>query len=235
MPADLIRAFSEQVIERNLAISWYGNIKSGPEFTPDLFALMRRAGCVWVMCGVETLSNRHLKAIKKGTTQRRLIWVAHDLARVGIRFHAYMIVGLPSQTLQEAIDDLEILRQLFQRGYIHNVQLSKFLLVAYSGYDPTGEVDGSYDPAVEGPYEHIGHYDATVPTSRIEPCTFDLQRVYERMLKALRLFAYGQHLDNELQDFFDFPIPRPTVGPNHVDEIISDVPSRRRNALRVIP
>jgi radical SAM superfamily enzyme YgiQ (UPF0313 family) len=237
MPADVIRSFCEQVIERNLHISWFGNIKSGPEFTPELFSLMSRAGCVWLMSGVETFSNRQLRLIKKGTSQRRLIRLAHDLARAGIRFHAYLIVGLPTQTLQEAIDDLEIARQLLQRGYLANAQLSKFLLVAYSGYDPEGELDGAYDPAVSGAYARGGHYESSVSSSSpVEPCAFDnLEGVFQQMRRALSYFSFGSGFDRPLQDWFDFPIPRPSIGPNHVDSIINETPMQRRLAgLRVI-
>lgn len=237
MPADLIRSFCEQVIARNIHISWFGNIKSGPEFTPELLSLMSKAGCVWLMSGVETFSNRQLRLIKKGTSQRRLIRLAHDLARVGIRLHAYLIVGLPTQTLQEAIDDLEIARQLLQRGYLANAQLSKFLLVAYSGYDPEGELDGAYDPAVSGAYERTAHYQSSAASSSVvEPCAFDnLEGVFQQMRRALSYFSFGSGFERPLQDWFDFPVPRPSVSPDHVDSIINETPiQRHRRSLRVI-
>lgn len=231
MPPAAIQTFCELVLERNLKISWFGNMKSGPEFTPELISLMRDAGCVWLMSGVETFNNRHLRLIKKGTSNKRLIRFMHQLSVAGIRFHGYLIVGLPTQTLQEAIDDLEVTRQLFQRGYIHNVQLSQFQLVPFSGYDTSGE-----DP--QGRAAAPGH---------TELCEFldQLPAVNTAMNRAMTFFALGRHLDKDLQYWFDFPVPATTIPSTYVDSIVegrrlnsasiaNNAPASRPSALRVI-
>ena len=49
--------------------------------------------------------------------------------------HAYLMYGYPTQTAQETIDSLEIVRQLFEQGIVH----SGFCQFALTLHSPVGK------------------------------------------------------------------------------------------------
>jgi radical SAM superfamily enzyme YgiQ (UPF0313 family) len=72
-------------------------------FTDDVAKAMAKAGVVEVLTGVESGSDRILKLIKKNTT-----WAINGQARLtakkyGIRFKAATMVGLPTETREDAL------------------------------------------------------------------------------------------------------------------------------------
>ncbi|MGZ3712569.1 MAG: B12-binding domain-containing radical SAM protein, partial [Bdellovibrionota bacterium] len=67
-PPAILRALSEEILRRNLKFEWWGNIRFDKAFTPELTALMKRAGCIAVTGGLEVASKRLLALIEKGVT-----------------------------------------------------------------------------------------------------------------------------------------------------------------------
>jgi radical SAM superfamily enzyme YgiQ (UPF0313 family) len=69
-------------------------------FSLEVAVAMRDAGCVEVGCGVESGSQRILDNINKGTMVKQN-GDARELCRdLGIRFKAFLIIGLPGENLQ---------------------------------------------------------------------------------------------------------------------------------------
>ena len=73
-------------------------------FTDEVARAMSRAGVVEVLCGIESGSDRILKVINKHTT-----WEINGRAREtakkhGMRFKALTMVGLPTETREDAMD-----------------------------------------------------------------------------------------------------------------------------------
>ena len=77
---------------------------------------MRAAGCIAVSGGLEVASDRLLELIKKGVTVEQVAQVTQNFAEAGIMVHAYLMYGYPTQTIQETIDSLEMVRQMFELG-----------------------------------------------------------------------------------------------------------------------
>lgn len=52
--------------------------------------------------------------------------------------HAYLMYGFPTQTAQETIDSLEMVRQMFEQGIIQSGFWHQFAMTAHSpvGLDP---------------------------------------------------------------------------------------------------
>ena len=97
-----VRAFCAALQARPYTLEWgcQSRVESVDE---ELLRCMKRAGCVQVDFGVESGSKQVLRAMKKGTTWRRVV-EAFDLAHaVGLRTGASFILGSPG----EARDDLE--------------------------------------------------------------------------------------------------------------------------------
>src|SRR5207245_11036841 len=54
------------LLERGVAITWWGNIRFEPVFTRELCRLLAASGCVAVTGGLEAASDRLLDAMQKG-------------------------------------------------------------------------------------------------------------------------------------------------------------------------
>ena len=66
--------------------------------------------------------------------------------------HAYLMYGFPTQTSQETVDSLEMVRQLFENGIIQSGFWHQFAMTAHApvGLDPAG-----FGVSFSGP-EHSG-------------------------------------------------------------------------------
>jgi len=78
-----------------------------------LCELLAKSGCIAVTGGLEVASDRLLKKINKGVDIAQVAKVTQDFSKFGVMTHAYLMYGFPTQTEQETIDSLEIVRQLF--------------------------------------------------------------------------------------------------------------------------
>jgi len=130
-PAGL-RALAERLIARQVVITWWGNIRFEKSFTPALAELLARSGCVAVSGGLEVASDRLLHLIKKGVTVAQVARVTRAFTRAGILVHAYLMYGFPSETTQETVDSLELVRQLFAAECVQSAFWHRFAATAHS-------------------------------------------------------------------------------------------------------
>ena len=79
----------------------------------DLCRLLKASGCIAVSGGLEVASDRLLAKMKKGVTVAQVARVAQAFTTAGIMVHAYLMYGFPTQTAQETVDALEMVRQVF--------------------------------------------------------------------------------------------------------------------------
>jgi radical SAM superfamily enzyme YgiQ (UPF0313 family) len=136
-PAGL-KALAITLLERGVTITWWGNIRFESAFTPDLCRLLAASGCIAVSAGLEAASDRLLEEMKKGITVAQTARVAAAFRAAGIMVHAYLMYGLPGETVKETVDSLERVRQLFASGLIQSAFWHKFTATAHSpiGLDP---------------------------------------------------------------------------------------------------
>ena len=78
---------------------------------------MKLSGCVAVSGGLEVASDRLLKLINKGVSVSQVAKVTRNFTEAGIMVHSYLMYGYPTQTEQETIDSLEMVRQMFEMGF----------------------------------------------------------------------------------------------------------------------
>jgi radical SAM superfamily enzyme YgiQ (UPF0313 family) len=86
----------------------------------EMLAMMKRAGCECVQFGIETGSDRLLKALNKSVTHEQMIAAASAVRRVGINLSIYLISGIPGETS----DDLRDTEKLVTRLQPHDGQVS---------------------------------------------------------------------------------------------------------------
>ncbi|MDF7801681.1 radical SAM protein [Pontiellaceae bacterium B1224] len=132
LPPDLLDALCDELLERNLQIEWWGNIRFEKHFSTALIQKMASAGCIAVTGGLETGCDRTLKLMKKGITVEHAKRVLFDLADVEILTHAYLMYGFPTQTVDETFQALEMVRDLFDGGVLHSAYWHQFALTDHS-------------------------------------------------------------------------------------------------------
>jgi hypothetical protein len=115
-----LRGLSQALLARGASLSFWGNVRFDRSFTPDLCRLLAAAGCVGVAGGLECAVDRLLAAMDKGTTMAAAARALAAFAAAGIPAHAYLMHGFPGQTLAEAVDALEAVRQLFAAGLLRS-------------------------------------------------------------------------------------------------------------------
>ena len=131
-PPALMRAIALEILKRKLSVSWWTNIRFEKSFTKDLCLLLKASGCIAVSGGLEVASDRLLNLIQKGVTVEQVAQVTNYFTEAGIMVHAYLMYGYPTQTIQETIDSLEMVRQLFELSVIQSGFWHQFALTAHS-------------------------------------------------------------------------------------------------------
>ncbi|MBI4803532.1 MAG: radical SAM protein [Elusimicrobia bacterium] len=91
------RAFLQQLIKAGLGILWADcfNLRN---MDRDLIAMMREAGVIKVVAGVEYPTRRMLKYINKGLSLEKIYRNLEELHKAGIWNHVLLITGLPTET-----------------------------------------------------------------------------------------------------------------------------------------
>ena len=130
-PAGL-RSLAKRLIAEKLTITWWGNIRFEKTFTPELCQLLAQSGCVAVSGGLEVASDRLLELMKKGVTVEQVARVTRAFTDAGVMVHAYLMYGFPTETMQDTVDALERVRQLFAAGCIQSAYWHRFTATAHS-------------------------------------------------------------------------------------------------------
>ena len=131
-PPKMLKALAEELIRRNVQISWWGNIRFEKTFTPELVDLLAESGCIAVSGGLEVASDRLLQLMQKGVSVEQVAQVTRAFTEAGILVHAYLMYGFPTQTLQDTVDALEYVRQLFENGCIQSGFFHRFVCTVHS-------------------------------------------------------------------------------------------------------
>jgi len=131
-PPALMRALALEILRRKLAVTWWTNIRFEKSFTQDLCLLLKASGCIAVSGGLEVASDRLLKLIDKGVTVEQVAKVTRNFTEAGVMVHAYLMYGYPTQTVQETVDSLEMVRQLFEAGVLQSGFWHQFAMTAHS-------------------------------------------------------------------------------------------------------
>ncbi len=139
-PPALLRKLAEEIIRRKITISYWTNVRFEKSFTPELCYLMAKSGCIAISGGLEVASSRVLKLINKGITIETARESMKNFANAGIMTHAYLMYGFPTETADETIDSLEVVRDLFENGYIQSAFWHRY---AMSIHSPSGQYPGS--------------------------------------------------------------------------------------------
>tara|TARA_R110000822_G_scaffold107922_3_gene237035 strand:+ start:5966 stop:8167 length:2202 start_codon:yes stop_codon:yes gene_type:complete len=203
-PPALMREMAIEIIRRKLTITWWTNIRFEKSFTADLCALLKASGCIAVSGGLEVASDRLLALIDKGVTVEQVAAVTRNFTESGIMVHSYLMYGYPSQTVQETIDSLEMVRQMFELGIIQSGFWHQFALTAHS---PVGLNPSEY--GITPNYKSISFANNDVMF--VDKTGIDHEQFSFGLKKSLFNFMHGIGFDMPLQEWFEFKIPKTKI------------------------
>jgi hypothetical protein len=177
--------------------------------------LLKASGCIAVSGGLEVASDRLLELIQKGVTVEQVARVTRNFTESSIMVHAYLMYGYPTQTIQETIDSLEMVRQMFDLGILQSGFWHQFAMTAHS---PVGMEPEAYGviPIIEKitfAHNDIQFKDTT---------GIDHDQFSYGLKKSLFNYMHGVCLDEPLQDWFEFKIPKTTVAPHYIENCLLD-------------
>ncbi|MCY0968317.1 B12-binding domain-containing radical SAM protein [Chryseobacterium wangxinyae] len=210
-PPALMREVALEILRRNLVVTWWTNIRFEKSFTKDLCFLLKLSGCVAVSGGLEVASDRLLKLIDKGISVEQVAQVTRNFTEAGVMIHAYLMYGYPTQTIQETVDSLEMVRQLFEMGILQSAFWHQFAMTAHSPVGLNPEEFG-VTPIKQEILFANNDIDFTDKTG------IDHSQFSFGLKKSLFNYMHGINFELPLQNWFDFKIPKTTIHPDYIHD-----------------
>jgi hypothetical protein len=209
-PPKALKTLAAELQRRQLAISWWGNIRFEKSFSPELCQQLADSGCIAISGGLEVASDRLLTLMKKGVSVEQVARVTKGFSDAGILVHAYLMYGFPTQTVQDTVDALEYVRQLFETGCIQSGFFHRFACTVHS---PVGQHPADYGvtlqplPPVSFAKNDIGFHD---------PTGVDHDALGVALKKALYNYMHGIGLEEDVRSWFNMKVPRTTVARHRI-------------------
>jgi radical SAM superfamily enzyme YgiQ (UPF0313 family) len=214
-PPKALKALAQELEQRQTAISWWGNIRFEKSFTPELCQQLADSGCIAVSGGLEVASDRLLKLMKKGVSVEQVARVTKGFSDAGILVHAYLMYGFPTQTVQDTVDALEYVRQLFAAGCIQSGFFHRFTCTVHS---PVGKNPQDYGvQLVPLPPGNFAKNDVGF----IDPSGVDHDALGVALNKALYNFMHGIGLEQNVRSWFSMKVPRTTVKADFIERALT--------------
>lgn len=214
-PPSLLRDLSLELIKQDVQITWWANIRFEKSFTADLCYLMQKAGCIAVSGGLEVASDRLLKLIKKGVSIKQVTEVTHSFKQANILVHAYLMYGFPTQTTQETIDSLEVVRQLFEAEVIQSGFWHQFSMTAHSpiGISPESFQVSNIQPTLNSfANNDLIHEDLTGASH---------SQFSDGLKTSLFNYMNQSGFEYPLKEWFEFNIPKTTISKTLIQGFIA--------------
>ena len=224
-PPALMREVALEIIRRKIVVTWWTNIRFEKSFTRDLCVLLKESGCIAVSGGLEVASDRLLKLIDKGVTVEQVAKVTRNFTEAGVMVHAYLMYGYPTQTVQETVDSLEMVRQLFEIGILQSGFWHQFAMTAHSpvginpsefGVTPVGLASNGLP--VAGAHGLFANNDVNFK----DKTGIDHDKFSFGLKKSLFNYMHGICFDYNLQEWFDFKIPKTKIDENFIADSLNN-------------
>ncbi len=212
-PPALMRELALEILRRKLTVTWWTNIRFEKSFSKDLCQLLAASGCIAFSGGLEVASERLLKLIEKGVTVEQVARVTQNLTEAGVMVHAYLMYGYPTQTVQETIDSLEMVRQLFELGIVQSGFWHQFALTAHSpiGLNPEAYGISPKLEKIEFANNDVAFTDQT---------NIDHSKYNAGLKKSLYNYMHAIGFDLPLQEWFEFKVPSTTIPANYIENCL---------------
>jgi radical SAM superfamily enzyme YgiQ (UPF0313 family) len=215
-PPKVLKALALELIKRGVSISWWGNIRFEKSFNPQLCQLLADSGCIAISGGLEVASDRLLKLMKKGVSVDQVARVTRGFTDAGVLVHAYLMYGFPSQTVQDTVDALEYVRQLFEEGCLQSGFFHRFTCTVHS---PVGKNPEEYGVRLQPlPPTTFAKNDINF----FDPTGVDHDAMGSALNKALYNYMHGIGLEQDVRSWFSRKVPKTQVPRNKIARAIAE-------------
>jgi len=226
-PPALMKEVALEIIKRKLVVTWWTNIRFEKSFTYDLCRLLQYSGCIAISGGLEVASDRLLNLIDKGVTVAQVADVTRNLTEAGIMVHAYLMYGYPTQTEQETIDSVEMVRQLFELGIVQSGFWHQFALTAHS---PIGK-----NPEAFGIVPHLEKIEFADNDVQFTDSTgVDHSKFSYGLTKSVFNYMHGIGFELPIDSWFDFEVPQTLIAPDYLAYCLSETEEKQINTNQKI-
>ena len=202
---------------------FWGNVRFEKTFTKDLAAFLSYCGLGGVSAGIESATGTGLESINKGTDIASITRACCAFKEAGILVHAYMIYGFWNDSPQTIIDSMETLRQFFEAGLLDSAFWHKFVLTrnstVYNQWQKAGTLDlVSSEEASSAFARNNLHFKGEEKFNKFGA----------PLETALNCWMHGDRLDQHVQKWFDFQVPKPTVNRTFINDLIEEYEEKNR-------
>lgn len=199
LPPKLLREIAQEILSRNLVVSYWGNIRFEKAYTAELCSLLAKSGCIAVSGGLEVASADILLKINKGVTIEQARKAMEHLTSNCIMVHTYLMYGFPTQTLAQTIESLDVVRKMFADGFIQSAFWHRFTMTVHS---PIGRCPGDYNARITGcttnPFANNGVDFEQTKGER----NYDISAVGEALRKATYNYMHGLGMEKPARKWF---------------------------------
>ena len=216
IPPSLAIELAIKLLQEQMDIEWWGNIRLEKEFTEDVCKLLSLSGCIAVVAGLESGSDLTLKAMNKGINLEQAVEVCYNFSSNDILVHTYLIYGFPGESEQELVNSVEASRQMFEAKIVDSAYWHRFSLTCHSDV-----------------YKNKENYKISILNDKINPFANNDVRYIDLenknidnyslgLKKATYNFMLNSCLDNDIKSWFEFKAPKPTLKRNTVENILNN-------------
>jgi hypothetical protein len=126
IPVRTLSLLADGILSENFDIRWAAEVRFEKKFTPELCHDLYRAGCRMLAFGLESGCQRVLDFMNKGITIETASHVLGYTAEAGIWNHVFFFFGFPTETLKEAQETLQFIKN--NRDVINSINYGVFRL-----------------------------------------------------------------------------------------------------------
>ena len=198
---------SHSILQEGLNIRYYSEVKPTRHFTAELLKKMHDSGVRALLWGVESGTQRILDLIDKGTHVADVEKVLKESHEAGIWNLIFLIVGYPTQTEEEAENDLAFLKR--NKSCIGALGKSLFQLVVGSRIYEHPENFGIKNVEKDqDPFSDVCSYEVTEGLSKKEAKIF-YEKHRSEYMRFYRMSPYFGRLRDHMLLFADHTSKNP--------------------------
>lgn len=183
------KAVCNEIIKRKLEVNWWCQVFP-PNVNEEIVALMKSAGCIQIALGIESNNESSLKQLEKNNHTNVSIEACKIIKSNHLQVQAYLMLGLPSDTIESSISMIKFAGELINQGLVDVTHLST--MVPYPG-SKLYENSEKYGVRIEhgkneNYYMNCDYLGATIPS-------YDTLYMTGKEIYALWLFGLSYYTE----------------------------------------
>jgi radical SAM superfamily enzyme YgiQ (UPF0313 family) len=104
-----MREVSKLILSEKIEISWWTMSRFDDDFDREIMKLAKAAGCSMIGFGLESINQRVLDFVKKGTRREIIEKIVKDAHELNLSIYFQTMFGIPSERVEEALETIEFL------------------------------------------------------------------------------------------------------------------------------